>query len=106
MLVTIIPIGMYYYSQRYVINCGRDANLECWESTLKPVKGLQASGRQEGTDYREAHFKRKNSCLNEGVRVKTCKVVALQRVSPEVNEVHSASAQSSCSVLPGVATGK
>ncbi|XP_040115802.1 uncharacterized protein LOC120877509 [Oryx dammah] len=27
-------------SERYVINCGRDAKLECWESTLKPVKGL------------------------------------------------------------------
>ena len=66
MLVIIIPVGIYYYSQRYVINCGRDANLECWESTLKPVKGLQASGRPEGTDYGEAHFKRKRSCLNEG----------------------------------------
>ena len=67
MLVIITPVGVYYYSRRYVINCGRDANLECWESALKPVKGLRASGRQEGTDYGEAHFKRKNGCLNEGV---------------------------------------
>lgn len=55
---------MCYYSLRYVINCGRDAKLECCKSTLKPVKGLHASGRQEGTDNGEAHFK-KEKCLLE-----------------------------------------
>lgn len=64
MLVVIIPIDMCYYSLRYVINCGRDAKLECCKSTLKPVKGLHASGRQEGTDNGEAHFK-KEKCLLE-----------------------------------------
>ena len=67
MLVVISPIDMCYYSFRYVINCGRDSNLACWESPLKPVKGLHASGRQEGTDYGEAHFKKEKCRLNEGV---------------------------------------
>lgn len=43
-------IMMIIPTDKYRIDCSRDANLEYWESTYRFVKGLHAGGRQEDAE--------------------------------------------------------